>query len=726
MAGQGLVRPISLYEALFPVKENARIIKLDDLIGHTEQCQIQHEESNSMHASQTQLGSNLMEEELGATVGSVHPREFANITWSVECEPGEAVKNTPEAMIEIVELSQNVEIIENSKHSMGVGDVRGSPAIEITHGAVAPLDLHCRLLQVGNPILPRVESQIGGETDITLCPAWHESARRLHPDRHNLGFGDATSVASQERQIERNRIMLDRNNVQLNALYKDIQELASVENICRDRLDDVDLGFLDLCDEDDEIETLGIVELRRVFKRGHRQPRQSPSQRLSAQLKYPAPQLSCGCGLLTCNAKAHFKHSLDEFEELCVNAEVEFDEDLVAADAEPSNVVVAKSPNQPSDKEIEEHFCSGHTPPRSWCQSCIAGRGKVDDHRKTKGADNPHDFPTWHCDYCYLGSKKDWDTPSHADDLPILVAKDDKHLFPIAHCVPCKGTEHPWPAKIFGADLAACGYPKFALKSDQERALVALKRKAVDHVRELQSSVEVVPEESPVGSSQSNGFIEQFVWTLTGLLRTLKHSAEQLHGVKIPPSHPALAWRIEYAAQVLAICHRSGGDGKTAWERRRGKKYQKPMVPWLEAIMYQPEEKKRMHKYDDRACTGLFLALVPRSNEVVVGTPHGVVKARSVRRLPPLQRKNVELVNALQGVPWQPDPKSGDDRIRVRISAEPVVADADLPPPVLPQGPISRSFTIRRDVELKDFWLHARLLGLQGCARGNRAENTFT
>ena len=147
----------------------------------------------------------------------------------------------------------------------------------------------CGLLQEGNPILPRFESQIGGETDITLCPAWHESARRLHPDKHNLGFGGATSVASQQEQIEKNEIMLDRNNAQLNALYKNIQELASVEDICRDRLDEVDLGFLDLHDEDDEIETLGIVELRRVFKRGHRQPRQSPSQRLSTQLKYPAP-----------------------------------------------------------------------------------------------------------------------------------------------------------------------------------------------------------------------------------------------------------------------------------------------------------------------------------------------------------------------------------------------------------------------------------------------------
>ena len=127
-------------------------------------------------------------------------------------------------------------------------------------------------------------------------------------------------------------------------------------------------------------------------------------------------------------------------------------------------------------------------------------------HAHVKGI-REHAYPTWHCDYCYLGSKKDWDVPSSASDMPILVLKDDKDFYPCAHCVPCKGVEHPWPQKVMAADLQASGFPKFGLKSDQEAAIIALKRKAVDVLRETQSSVVVVPEESPVGSSQSNGFI---------------------------------------------------------------------------------------------------------------------------------------------------------------------------------------------------------------------------
>ena len=113
--------------------------------------------------------------------------------------------------------------------------------------------------------------------------------------------------------------------------------------------------------------------------------------------------------------------------------EVVVDDQLVAA-GEPAGIVVARAPSQPSDAEIEEHYCAGHTPPRAWCASCIAGRGKVLDHRHKKG-ESHHEFPTWHCDYCYLGSKKDWDVPSKASDMPILIAKDDKHHRPIAHCV---------------------------------------------------------------------------------------------------------------------------------------------------------------------------------------------------------------------------------------------------------------------------------------------------
>ena len=44
-------------------------------------------------------------------------------------------------------------------------------------------------------------------------------------------------------------------------------------------------------------------------------------------------------------------------------------------------------PQLPSEKEVQEHYLSGHMPYRSWCHHCVRGRGREMDHLKRKGED---------------------------------------------------------------------------------------------------------------------------------------------------------------------------------------------------------------------------------------------------------------------------------------------------------------------------------------------------
>ena len=84
MAGQDLVRPISLYAALFPNKKNSVVIKLHELIDPQNQCQMQSDLPELMHDSQTQLSPNAVQESVGvpgSTVAPVPPAEMANISW---------------------------------------------------------------------------------------------------------------------------------------------------------------------------------------------------------------------------------------------------------------------------------------------------------------------------------------------------------------------------------------------------------------------------------------------------------------------------------------------------------------------------------------------------------------------------------------------------------------------------------------------------------------------
>ena len=68
---------------------------------------------------------------------------------------------------------------------------------------------------------------------------------------------------------------------------------------------------------------------------------------------------------------------------------------------------------------------------------------------------------------------------------------------------------------------------------------------------------------------------------------------------------------------------------------------------------------ERRNKSDDRFKTGIYFGLVNGSDEVMVGTPAGVFKVRSIKRLPEPQRRDRPLVDAMQGLPWLLTPGDG-------------------------------------------------------------------
>ena len=74
-----------------------------------------------------------------------------------------------------------------------------------------------------------------------------------------------------------------------------------------------------------------------------------------------------------------------------------------------------------------------------------------------------------------------------------------------AHAVPYKGAGVEWVAQQMARDISKCGYHgRVVLRSDQEPALQDLK----GQVARLRGDLPTVLEASPVGDSQSNGFVE--------------------------------------------------------------------------------------------------------------------------------------------------------------------------------------------------------------------------
>ena len=134
---------------------------------------------------------------------------------------------------------------------------------------------------------------------------------------------------------------------------------------------------------------------------------------------------------------------------------------------------------------------------------------------------------------------------------------------------------------------------------------------------------------------------------------------------------------------------KSSKDGKTAWERRRGRPYKRRLPKFGEPVMFlRVPPTKRRNKYEDRFVTGVYCGLIDRSNMVIVATPHGCEKVNSIRRLPRSQWRDPDLVMPIKGTPWQyapsvseaaADARAGDD-VPVGVTLRPVVEEAYLPP----------------------------------------------
>ena len=211
------------------------------------------------------------------------------------------------------------------------------------------------------------------------------------------------------------------------------------------------------------------------------------------------------------------------------------------------------------------------------------------------------------------------------------------------------------------------GYNNLIFKSDQEPALKellrAVKRERVETI-ELGGAME---EESPVGESASNGMVERAIQGVQAQMRTLKLALEYRYQNKIEESYPIVPWLVKRSAMTINVA-RQGEDGRTAYERRKGKRFLKEIPQLGECIWYLMPETQGVNKLDARWNDGLFLRIREESNELIVGTSEGVLKVAPYRRRPESERWKWEEMRNIKGTPWEPVPGRGGIEIKSKVT----------------------------------------------------------
>ena len=373
------------------------------------------------------------------------------------------------------------------------------------------------------------------------------------------------------------------------------------------------------------------------------------------------------------------RKEVEEIENL--EARVEELEQQLRREEEGIEIPMVKEVEIPTEEEVATHNLT-HANFKTWCKYCQMGAAQRKPHRrKEKYKRDSHgmiDVPDteaaekgiakFSIDYAKMESKEE----GKGMQVMIMVSHDDGGVW--AYAVPGKGIQGDknWVPKRMAKDIDNTGVKetKIQIKSDQEPAIVVVQ----EEVKEVRRA-RTICVNSPVGESECNGRAENAVKRAIAKVRILRAVLEDKINAKLDMKAPIATWLVRWAGEILTK-YTIGKDHKTAWERRRGSKCNKPIVMFGERILYMPLKTATVHqnKAEPKMEEGIWLGINARTEEVLVGTRKGVIKCRDVHRVPEDKRCDAKLIHEMQGTTWQPVPGYKSDHIPVEISEEGIKA----------------------------------------------------
>ena len=178
---------------------------------------------------------------------------------------------------------------------------------------------------------------------------------------------------------------------------------------------------------------------------------------------------------------------------------------------------------------------------------------------------------------------------------------------------------------------------------------------------------EVIPEHCRKGDAQSNGEVERTIQTLTSQVRAMKIALSENIGAEIPDDAPVVSWMIEYATLLLRR-HLVGTDGRTAYERWKGRGDRRRLREFGETVLYKPlkDSADIPRPLEERFKEGTVWGISEISGETLVGVGEEILRANEARRMEEGLQWNKDAILNLKATAVQPNEGSEITRIRTR------------------------------------------------------------
>ena len=243
---------------------------------------------------------------------------------------------------------------------------------------------------------------------------------------------------------------------------------------------------------------------------------------------------------------------------------------------------------------MDEHNAT-HVPYRDWRPHCVRSRGLNAPHTpQGVDRDGGERIPTIAIDYGPLKSEEVEDSEQMG---PMLAMKDIKHGMVRSIVVPAKGTATEWVIEKCVEWIIERGHGRIILKSDQGKSVAALSEEIKRFKHAARDDMDAIIEHSDVGESQSNAAVERAVRTAEEMVRALKLALEDRIQDKLKPLDAVAAWMVDHAGYAYSR-YQVGADGRTAYERWKGKRTKRPICDFAEKVLYLPLRGARGGKPD--------------------------------------------------------------------------------------------------------------------------------
>ena len=137
--------------------------------------------------------------------------------------------------------------------------------------------------------------------------------------------------------------------------------------------------------------------------------------------------------------------------------------------------------------------------------------------------------------------------------------------------------------------------------------------------------------------------------------------------------HAIAPWMVEYAA-VLLNRFEVGKDGKTAFERSKGRRAKTLGIEFGEAVLWKRKAVGgALGKFTCLWDDGVYLGVRGSSGELIVGDERGVWRTRTIQRKPISTRWDQKEIENIKWVPWdkkEEDPKVDGEKYEVTRMTE--------------------------------------------------------